>query len=81
MSRLIRLLPKGLRQRYTDRLMRRATARLAEAHRLYALLDGISSGYEYTEGYRTHLIRRIVDLLLEHQGLEDRAATIAPRSV
>lgn len=69
-AKALRLFPSWVLGWYADRLFDRFKAADDEVKRVAGLLEDVSPGYEYTEGFRDHLARRLEDV-------EDRRARLA----
>lgn len=72
----LRLLPRRAVEWYADYLYARGEALLSRVHTAALLLEGIEPGYEYTEGYRQHLMRKTDEWNAEFNAIVGAIATI-----
>lgn len=73
---LLLLLPRTWVERHLDGLRFRLTFLNDEERKARAILAEVDAGYEYTEGFRAHLQRKLDDWKTERQLLVDRIADV-----
>lgn len=73
---IVRLLPASLCAAYLRRLDTRIVRLHLEHSSLEAVLEGCDPGWEYTEGFRNHLSRRLEELDAEASRIAAQVARL-----
>jgi hypothetical protein len=75
---ILRLLPRFILNSYANRARIKLHLVEEEADKVSRLLDDVEREYEYTEGFREHLSRRLEDCYIERFELIHRLNDVEP---